>query len=117
MERLAAHLSDWLHEQIAASGGKGAVLGLSGGIDSAVVAALCKRAFPAHTLGLIMPCESDPGDADDGRLTATHVGIASSLVDLTPTFRAFTAELHDCCSEVPDRRQAHLSPTSSRGCA
>jgi len=101
MEELAAHLADWLHEQISASGGRGAVLGLSGGVDSAVVAALCKRAFPHHTLGLVMPCESDPADADDGRLTASHFGIACSVVDLTPTFRTFTAELHDCCSEVP----------------
>jgi NAD+ synthase len=101
MERLATHLSDWLHDRIATSGGVGAVFGLSGGVDSAVVAALCKRAFPHHALGLVMPCESDPADADDAHLTASHFGIASSTVDLTATFRTFTSELHSCCSEVP----------------
>jgi NAD+ synthase len=101
MERLATHLSGWLHDTITASGGNGAVFGLSGGLDSAVVAALCKQAFPHHSLGLVMPCGSDPADADDALLTAGHFGIASCTIDLTETFRTFTRELHDSCSEVP----------------
>ena len=62
--RLAAHLTDWIRRATEA-GGAGAVFGLSGGIDSAVVGALAKRAFPEHTLGVLMPCHSDPHDAAD----------------------------------------------------
>jgi NAD+ synthase len=101
MERLASYLSEWLERQITESGGRGAVLGLSGGIDSTVAAALCRRAFPQHTLGLVLPCESDPRDADDARLAASHFAIASCTIDLTPTFGTFSRELHDSCSEVP----------------
>jgi len=106
MERLAAHLSDWIHDTVTAGGGVGAVLGLSGGLDSAVVAALCKRAFPDHTTGVIMPCESDPGDAEDGRLTARHFGVAQATVDLSPIYRALCEQLHAGCSEIPGDRLA-----------
>ena len=44
---LADHLTDWIHAQVTASGGAGAVFGLSGGIDSAVVAALAKARLSA----------------------------------------------------------------------
>ncbi len=101
MERLASYLSEWLEQHVTGSGGRGAVLGLSGGIDSTVVAALCKRAFPHHTLGLVLPCDSDPRDADDARLAANHFAVASCTVDLTPTFAMFSRELHESCSEVP----------------
>ncbi|MGE5422399.1 MAG: asparagine synthase-related protein, partial [Ignavibacteriales bacterium] len=39
-------LSSWIRDSVEKAGGKGVVLGLSGGIDSAVVAALAARAFP-----------------------------------------------------------------------
>jgi NAD+ synthase len=104
MERLARHLSDWIGATIAASGGDGAVLGLSGGIDSAVVAALCTRAFPDHTTGVIMPCHSDPGDAEDGHLTAQHFGIAQTTVDLSPVFDLLCEQLHAVCGDVPGDR-------------
>jgi len=103
-ERLAKHVSDWIGATIAESGGVGAVLGLSGGIDSAVAAALCKRAFPSHTLGIIMPCESDPADAEDGRLTAQHFGLAQATVDLTETYRSLCAQLHECFADEPGDR-------------
>ena len=101
MERLASHLSEWLERQITGGGGRGAVVGLSGGIDSTVVAALCKRAFPRHTLGLVLPCESDPRDARDAQLAASHFAVASCTIDLTAAFRALGREVHESCSEVP----------------
>jgi NAD+ synthase len=112
MESLARHLSAWIRDTIAASGGTGAVLGLSGGLDSAVVAALCKRAFPSHTTGVIMPCHSDPADAEDAHLTALHFGIAETTVDLTPVFDALCEQVHAICSDVPGDRltAANIKP-------
>jgi NAD+ synthase len=107
MEKLAAHLAGWIETTIEGGGGVGAVVGVSGGVDSAVVAALCKRAFPHHSLALVMPCASDPADIDDAHLVAHHFGIASCTVDLTPTFHVLTRELHVSCSELPaDDRSA-----------
>ncbi|MGI6286636.1 NAD(+) synthase [Neomoorella humiferrea] len=71
--KMVADLVAWLQEEAAKAGAKGAVLGLSGGIDSAVVANLCRLAFPDNCLGLIMPCHSDPADAEDAHLVARHL--------------------------------------------
>jgi len=66
---------------------KGAVVGLSGGIDSSVCAALCVRALgPQHVLGLFMPeRDSSPDSLDLGRVIADHLGIPSVLEDIGPT--------------------------------
>ena len=51
---------NFIEEYINKSGAKGAIIGISGGIDSAVVAALTAKAIgPNRVLGLIMPCESN----------------------------------------------------------
>jgi NAD+ synthase len=64
---------------------KGAVVGLSGGIDSSVVAALCVHALgPTRVLGLLMPERESSGDsAELGRLLADHLGIRAELEDIT----------------------------------
>jgi NAD+ synthase len=87
---LDQHLTDWIRAEVTAGGGHGAVFGLSGGIDSAVVAALAKQAFPHHALGVVMPCHSDPRDAEDGGLVAHHFGVPSATVDLKPRLRMTT---------------------------
>ena len=62
--------------------------GLSGGIDSAVVARLCQAAAPANVVGVLMPCHSDPQDEADARLVADHFQIPTIRVDLAPTYDA-----------------------------
>ena len=69
---------------------RGVVIGLSGGIDSSVSAALCVRALgPGRVFGLLMP-ERD--SADDslrlGRELAEHLGIASAVENVGPTLDA-----------------------------
>ena len=49
-------LIDWMRAQMAACGGKTAVVGISGGKDSSVTAALCIRAYGReNVLGVLMP--------------------------------------------------------------
>ena len=114
MERLTAHLVEWLEAQVSASGGGGAVLGLSGGIDSAVVAALCVRAFADHTLGVIMPCESDPADSADARLVAERFALPSCTVDLTTTLHTFSASLAASCEQAPGDERATVANIKAR---
>ncbi len=112
VEKLAAHLSDWIRDTVTASGGTGAVFGLSGGLDSAAVAALCIRAFPHHSLGLVMPCHSDPADATDAHLVAHHIGLASATVDLSETFDLLCARLSETLTDLAedDLARANIKP-------
>jgi NAD+ synthase len=65
---------------------RGAVVGMSGGIDSSVVAALCTRALGAErVLGLLMPERDTSSDALRlGRLLAEHLGIRHAVEDIAP---------------------------------
>ena len=112
MKELAAHLVDWIRREVQDSGGKGVVFGLSGGLDSAVVAALAERAFGRHALGLIMPCYSDSADAEDGRLVARRFGLRVHSVDLGPVFDALLAQLATTSSDLAKTRlvTANIKP-------
>lgn len=79
------YLVAWLREQVERTGAKGLVVGVSGGIDSAVVANLIKRACPDNSLGVIMPCNSNPQDQDDAEAVIAAAGIERKYVDLTST--------------------------------
>ncbi len=65
---------------------RGAVVGLSGGVDSSVVASLCVRALGKdRVLGLFMPeRHSSPDSLQLGRLLAEHLGIRAVLEDIAP---------------------------------
>jgi NAD+ synthase len=69
---------------------RGVVVGLSGGVDSSVVAALCVRAVgPSRVLGLLMPeQDNDPDSLRLGRLVAEQLGIESVVEDITPVLAA-----------------------------
>ena len=73
---------NWLKERVSEAGARGVVVGISGGVDSAVVAGLCKRAFPNNSLGVIMPANSNPEDKKDALLIAQTHGIKVIEVDL-----------------------------------
>jgi NAD+ synthase len=69
---------------------KGVIVGLSGGVDSSVVAALCIRALGRErVVGLLMPeAESSPDSTRLGRLVADTFGIASLVEDIGPILTA-----------------------------
>ena len=72
----------WLRERAESANARGFVFGLSGGIDSAVVARLCQMATPTRVLGVLLPCYSHPQDEEDARLVASAFTIPVARVDL-----------------------------------
>ena len=83
----------WLRDKIEGAGAKGCVLGLSGGLDSAVVAALAKKACPDSTLAAILPVESSPEDVADAWLVARCLGLETVEINLDQAYRALLATL------------------------
>jgi NAD+ synthase len=102
-------LSEWIRAQVAEAGRVAAVVGLSGGIDSATVAALAKRALGDEVYGVIMPCESDPADAEDARLAAEALNVSYRVVDLGPVFQVLRAQL-ELPPNLPRLAVANLKP-------
>lgn len=72
---------------------RGVVIGLSGGIDSSVVASLCARAFGSDkVLGIFMPERHSSGDSLRlGRSVAAQLGIDTILEDIAPALEAVGA--------------------------
>lgn len=89
VNREIENLVNWLREKVENAGAKGLVFGLSGGIDSAVLAGLAKRAFGDNNLAITIPIESDPEDEQDAKLIADELGLKLIKVDLTDTFLEF----------------------------
>ena len=83
--RVAAEACRFIRGRVEEAGAGGVVFGLSGGIDSAVVAHLCERALGAgRCLALIMPNESFTPDSetDDGLLVASRLGLRRKVVPI-----------------------------------
>jgi NAD+ synthase len=69
---------------------RGAVVAVSGGIDSSVAAALCAHALrPERVLALLMPESESSGDTLDlSNVLVEHLGIESVVEDITPLLDA-----------------------------
>jgi NAD+ synthase len=81
-KQLADKLVSWIRDKVAAAGCRGVVFGLSGGLDSAVLAVLCQRALPRSTLGVIMPCHSSQEDVAHAHQVADKFAITTQTVAL-----------------------------------
>ncbi len=80
---------NWLKQQLQETRTKGFILGLSGGLDSSVCAALLRRATD-NCLGLILPIESDVKDLDDASAVASALNMKTQYIDLTSTYLHLT---------------------------
>ena len=92
-----------LRDYLAKCGFHQVVIGLSGGIDSAVTAALAVEALgQENVLGVTMPGPfSSPGSIDDSIALARHLGIACHNVAIEDAFAAMNAQLRDVFTGHP----------------
>jgi NAD+ synthase (glutamine-hydrolysing) len=97
---LALGLRDYLHK----CGFKSAILGLSGGIDSAVTACLAVAALGVENVrGFALPSQySSPGSKDDARKLAANLGIQYDVIAIQPGFEAVKQELSPVFAGRPE---------------
>ena len=102
-----------MRERAAEAGAKGFVVGLSGGIDSAVVAHLAQLATPDEVVGVLLPCHSDPQDERDAATVAKHFSLPTLRVDLAAAYDALTATVKPALAMLPasiHRQKPHDDP-------
>lgn len=87
-ERIVEVLRQSVHQTLRR---QGAVLGISGGIDSSVVLALCAKAFrPERVVALLLPeGESSPDSAELAQLVADHYGVQTITEDISGVLEGF----------------------------
>jgi NAD+ synthase (glutamine-hydrolysing) len=80
------------------------IIGLSGGIDSALTAAIAAEALgPENVIGVGMPGPySSRGSIDDARALATNLGIRFEVVRITEIFDAYLATLKPVFGNLPE---------------
>ncbi len=87
-------IEKFLSNQIEKNHAKGVILGLSGGIDSAVLAYICKRKLKEKTLAIIMPDTSiTPTETEDALKIIALTGIEYKLIDIKPIVNEYSMYL------------------------
>ena len=115
-EHVIDHISDWLKDYCMRSRQKGFVVGVSGGIDSAVTSALCARTG-LPTLCVEMPIHQAASHVTRALehvadLRTGHANVSLERVDLTPTFDTMERALPDTANDAA--HQLALANTRAR---
>ncbi|MDR3406589.1 MAG: NAD+ synthase [Chthoniobacter sp.] len=100
---------DYLHK----CGFHSAVLGLSGGIDSAVTACIAAHALGAdHVLGVTMPTQfSSQGSIDDSLTIAKNLGIRCLTIPIQRSFEVFREQFREIFAGLPeDTTEENMQP-------
>ncbi|MGB8343082.1 MAG: NAD+ synthase [Chthoniobacterales bacterium] len=104
MKELFGALSLGVRDYLAKCNFKSAVLGLSGGIDSAVVAAIAVNSLgKENVVGVSMPSPySSPGSVDDALALARNLGIGCLQIPIGDAFTAFKAQFKEIFAGLPE---------------
>ncbi len=105
-ENVIHKIVQWLKDELNKTKTKGFVLGISGGLDSSVCAALIKKATE-ECLGLILPIESNVQDLDDAAEVASQINLKTQYINLTPIYR-------NLIKFLPDNNQVALGNIKAR---
>lgn len=88
MLKIAQKIITWIRKEVRQANAGGVVFGLSGGLDSALIAALCRQALGRDkALALILPCQSNKADLADARLIVKTLKIKTKYIDLGPLYK------------------------------
>lgn len=107
LEETTSEIIEFIRKIVKNANAAGVVVGLSGGVDSSLAAALCVRALgKERVLGVIMPTEfTPPQDIEDARDLAERLGIRTKLVNIhdieEASFRGLRCDQKDPKQKIP----------------
>lgn len=106
-ENLIKWIKDWFDEN-----GKGcnAVLGISGGKDSTIAAALCAKALGAdRVIGVMLP-DGEQSDINDSIEVCRLLGIRNYTINIRSALEASFKQLQDCGIEITKQCRQNIAP-------
>lgn len=93
LESYLDYLVDFIQENVKKANAKGVIVGISGGVDSAVVSRLAQRAFPHNSLNVFMPINSPTLDHECVNELVDNHQLKHITINLTDTLKTFEAAL------------------------
>lgn len=89
-KKLILEVQNWIKEYVDSANFDGIIVGISGGIDSAVTATLSVNAIGKdNVIGLGLPCLSNSQDLEDAKMIANLLGVKFIILDLTSIYEEF----------------------------
>lgn len=89
-QKIIEKMCDFIQEKVKNSQSQGVVLGLSGGIDSALVATLCKRALKENVFALLMPTQiSNKANLEDALRLCADLNLEYKIIEIQSILDAF----------------------------
>lgn len=99
----------WIKNEVKKANAKGVIVGVSGGVDSALVAYLAKQSFPNDSLAILMPINKERKfDLDDGINLVKKFNIKYKIVDLYEEFNSITSKIKIKSNLIKGNLQARL---------
>lgn len=101
--RVTSLICLFIQKRIRVAGAKGVVIGISGGIDSAVTSFLCAKALgPEAVLGVLLPESNTPvSEIKDAELVVSHLGIHSKKISIESLVK-------ESCQLLPEVSESKL---------
>ena len=111
MEKIKADLIEWIRTWFENNGkGCNAIVGISGGKDSSVVAAVLVEALGAdRVIGVLMP-DGVQSDISDARELVNHLGIKSYEINISKSVEGVLSELKEAGIEISEQTKINLPP-------
>ena len=96
VKKVANEIIEFIRDYYKKNNLKGAVIGISGGKDSGVVAGLFAKALgPENVIGIWMPCHSKEEDYENAKLVANHFGFSLKEFDLTSLYDSYVLQIKE----------------------